>query len=121
MCTTDLDALLVHLTAAGLPPLTQRFEIPAAGLTVCIVGDTLVIAADETSIEPYRATAVTFVVDDVREHVRRLTDRGATVVRGIGDTPTGWNATLRVDDVQLELVEWSDEQWDTYRKLSPAT
>lgn len=116
--TNDLDELLANFAALGMPKPRLRFPLPGADVELCAVGSCLIVAGDDEKLAPYRETAATFVVDDIVVAIDGLTDRGAVVVRPVADVPTGRNATVRVGDVQLEFVQWSDEQWARYQSTT---
>jgi len=110
--TADLDAAVTALTAVTGEPVEGRFAIPD-GPELAIVGRTLVVAGDERTLAPYRATAVTQIVDDLDTCLERLHATGARIVRGPQAVPTGRNVTARLPgDVQVEYVEWDDAQWE---------
>lgn len=109
---TDPDAALEPLGVATGQSVTSRFALPN-GLELATVGEVLVVAGDEETLEPYRATAATLIVDDLDACRSRLDEAGARIVRGPQDVPTGRNLTARLPGgVQLEYVEWNDEQWE---------
>jgi hypothetical protein len=110
--TADLDAALASLSATTREPVGTRFKMPN-GLELATVGQTLVVAGDEQTLKPYRATAVTLIVDDLNECRARLDQTGAQILRGPQNVPTGRNLTARLPgDVQIEYVEWDDAQWE---------
>ncbi|BBB01167.1 hypothetical protein RVR_8441 [Actinacidiphila reveromycinica] len=108
----DLDAVVGPLAALSGEPVTSRFAMPN-GLELAAVGRVLVVAGDDATLEPYRATSATLIVDDLDE-CRLLLDReGAALVRGPQDVPTGRNLTARLPGgAQVEYVEWDDAQWE---------
>ncbi|MCQ8193498.1 VOC family protein [Streptomyces rugosispiralis] len=109
---TDLDAALTPLTAVTGEPITTRFTMPN-GLELATVGRVLVVAGDEGTLEPYRATSATLIVDDLDECQVRLTGAGAQLVRGPQKVPTGRNLTARLPGgAQIEYVEWDEAQWE---------
>ncbi|MBD3010747.1 MULTISPECIES: VOC family protein [unclassified Streptomyces] len=109
---TDLDTALAPLTAVTGEPITTRFTMPN-GLELATVGRVLVVAGEERTLEPYRATSATLIVDDLDECQVRLTQSGAQIVRGPQAVPTGRNLTARLPGgAQLEYVEWDEAQWD---------
>ncbi|MFG3022384.1 hypothetical protein ACGFZQ_28185 [Streptomyces sp. NPDC048254] len=109
---TDLDAVLAPLSTVADEPITSRFTMPN-GLELAAVGQVLVVAGDERSLEPYTATAATLIVDDLDECQVRLIQTGAQIVRGPQAVPTGRNLTAKMPGgVQLEYVEWDEAQWE---------
>jgi hypothetical protein len=110
--TTDLNAVLAPLSTATDEPITSRFRMPN-GLELAAVGQVLVVAGDERTLEPYTATAATLIVDDLDECQVRLNQTGAQMVRGPQAVPTGRNLTAKLPGgVQLEYVEWDEAQWE---------
>jgi hypothetical protein len=112
VCTTDLDSALASLGTTTGEPVTSRFSLPN-GLELATLGRVLVVAGDEETLSPYRATAATLLVDDLDACQALLDEAGAELVRGPQAVPTGRNLTARLPGgVQLEYVEWSDAQWE---------
>lgn len=110
--TTDLDAVSASLAAATGEPVTSRFSLPN-GPDLATVGEVLVVAGDEEALAPYRETVATLLVDDLDACRERLDEAGAELVRGPRAVPTGRNLTARLPGgLQLEYVEWSEEQWE---------
>lgn len=108
----DLDAVLATLSAVTDEPVTNRFTMPN-GLELAAVGRVLAVAGDPQTLEPYKETAATLIVDDLDECQARLHQTGAEIVRGPQTVPTGRNLTARLPGgVQLEYVEWDDAQWE---------
>ncbi|AQW50384.1 hypothetical protein SHXM_03847 [Streptomyces hygroscopicus] len=109
---TDLDAALAPLTALTGEPITTRFTMPN-GLELATVGRVLVVAGDERTLEPYKATSATLIVDDLDECQVRLTRTGAEIVRDPQAVPTGRNLTAKLPGgAQIEYVEWDEAQWE---------
>ncbi|SDF94567.1 hypothetical protein SAMN05216260_112159 [Streptomyces griseoaurantiacus] len=110
--TTDLDTVSASLAAATGEPVTSRFSLPN-GPDLATVGEVLVVAGDEEALAPYRETVATLLVDDLDACRERLDEAGAELVRGPRVVPTGRNLTARLPGgLQLEYVEWSEEQWE---------
>ncbi|MEU5629903.1 MULTISPECIES: hypothetical protein [Streptomyces] len=108
---SDLDEVLAPLTAVTDEPVISRFTMPN-GLELAAIGQILVVAGDERTLEPFTATAATLIVDDLDECQVRLHQSGAQIVRGPQAVPTGRNLTAKLPGgVQLEYVEWDDMQW----------
>ena len=83
------------------------------GLELATVGRVLVVAGDEETLAPFRATQATLIVDDLDDCQSYLSAAGAEVVRGPQDVPTGRNLTaVLADGFQIEYVEWDHAQWD---------
>lgn len=110
--TDSLDAVLTPLSTVTGEPVAARFAMPD-GLELATIGRILVIAGDERTLEPYKATAFTLIVDDLEECLVRLDQAGAQIVRGPQEVPTGRNLTAKLPgDVQIEYVEWDQAQWE---------
>ncbi|MEY9860118.1 putative enzyme related to lactoylglutathione lyase [Catenulispora sp. GAS73] len=108
----NVDAALTPLQAVTGEPVATRFSMPN-GLELAAVGRVLVVAGDEQTLEPFRATVATLIVDDLDECLRRLSETGAQIVRGPQEVPTGRNLTARLaGGVQIEYVEWDEAQWE---------
>jgi hypothetical protein len=108
----DMDAALMSLAEVTGEPAGARFSMPN-GLELATIGRVLVVAADEQTLKPYKATAATLIVDDLDECLLRLNQAGAQIVRGPQEVPTGRNLTARLPgDVQIEYVEWNKAQWE---------
>lgn len=108
----DLDEALTPLINVTGEPVDSRFSMPN-GLELATVGGVLVVAGDEETLAPYRATQATLIVDDLDECQSLLAHAGAHVVRGPQQVPTGRNLTARLPGgIQIEYVEWDRSQWD---------
>ncbi|MGU3292958.1 VOC family protein [Williamsia sp. M5A3_1d] len=107
--TTDLDA---HLAARELLGVTatghRRFALPDRGLQVMITDDTVIVAGDDDALAAVRDTQITWLVDDLDETLSALRPQIERVVTPPTRVPTGRNATVRLSDVQVELVQWDD-------------
>ncbi|WP_231645058.1 VOC family protein [Sciscionella sediminilitoris] len=108
----DLDAALASLTAVTGEPIGTRFTVPN-GLELATVGRVLVVAGEKRTLEPYRATVATLIVDDLDDCQKVLDQTGARIVRGPQAVPTGRNLTAELPGgVQIEYVEWNKAQWE---------
>ncbi|MFE2375428.1 VOC family protein [Streptomyces sp. NPDC059398] len=109
--TDDLDSVLASFTAVTGESVGSRFTMPN-GLQLATIGRVLVVAGDQSTLAPYRATAATVIVDDLDQCLARLTETGARVLRGPQEVPTGRNLTAELGGgVRVEYVEWSEAQW----------
>jgi predicted enzyme related to lactoylglutathione lyase len=109
--TDDLDAVLASLTKITGESVSSRFKMPN-GLELAAVGRVLVVAGDQRTLAPYRATVATVIVDDLDDCLARLAETGAQVVRGPQKVPTGRNLTAELaGGVRVEYVEWNEAQW----------
>lgn len=107
----DLDAAAEPLSRATGQPISSRFALPN-GLQLATVGRVLIVAGDDATLAPYRATQATVIVDDLDACMELVAAAGGSVVRGPQQVPTGRNLTAVLPcGVQLEYVEWSDTQW----------
>lgn len=87
-------------------PAARRFTYAAAGLELAMVGPMLIIAGPEEALEPFRATAVTYLVDDLAAFARCLPQLGAQVLEPPKEVPTGWNLRARhPDGLLVEYVQ----------------
>jgi predicted enzyme related to lactoylglutathione lyase len=87
-------------------PARLRFEYPEKSLRLAQVGQLLIIGGSDTSLEPFRDTAMTFLVDDIDAYATHLPSVGATIVRPIQHVPSGRNMLVRQPDGALiEYVE----------------
>jgi hypothetical protein len=104
---SDLDAALELLAGGGEPAPRLRFA-HASGLELALLGDVLVLAGPDELLDAFRETQVTAIVEDLGAALRHARSRGATVVRGPADGPTGTNATVRLPfGAVVEYVQWT--------------
>lgn len=109
---SQLDDIVPTLSRVTGEPVETRFSMPN-GLELATVGRILVVAGDEPTLAPVRATQATLIVDDLDECQAALSAAQAQVVRGPSDVPTGGNLTARLaEGVQVEYVEWNHAQWE---------
>jgi hypothetical protein len=109
--TSEPETTTAALTAATGDRVGLQFDM-ANGLRLASVGRILVVAGDEATLAPYRATQATVIVDDLDDCHTGLITAGAEIVRGPHDVPTGRNLTARLTpEVQIEYVEWNAAQW----------
>ena len=87
-------------------PARLRFDYPEKNLRVAQVGQLLLIGGDDTSLEPFRATSMTFLVHDIGAYAAYIPSAGGSVVRPIQKVPNGRNMLVRqADGVLVEYVE----------------
>lgn len=109
VCTTDLDATLAALAASGISEVRLRFG-HASGLQLVLVADVLVLAGAEQVIEPFRATALTIIVDDLDAALDAAGASNARVVRAPAQQSVGRNVTVAFPEGPLlEYVEWNEQ------------
>ncbi|MBO0855398.1 MAG: hypothetical protein J2P18_16730 [Nocardia sp.] len=118
--TSDLETTTAALTAATGAEMGIRFAMPN-GLRLASVGRILVVAGDDMTLAPYRATQATVIVDDLDQFHTALVAAGAEIIRGPQAVPTGRNLTARLTpDVQIEYVEWNETQWQRINAAHPS-
>ena len=106
MYVHDLDAAIAALAASGVTGVRLRFG-HAAGLQLALVGDVLVLAGSDNQLEPFRATDVTVIVDDLDAALADAAQGGATATRGPAEQATGRNVTVGFPaGPVVEFVEW---------------
>jgi len=108
----DLDDVVPALSRVTGRPVTNRFSLPN-GLQLATVGRILVVAGDDETLAPYRATQATLIVDDLDRCRAALAAEGARIVRGPQEVPTGRNLTAVLPGgATVEYVEWNAAQWE---------
>jgi hypothetical protein len=108
----SLDEVVSSLSSVTGQPVHTRFTMPN-GLELAAVGNVLVVAGDEETLTPFRATQATLIVDDLDECQSLLSESGARILRGPQKVPTGRNLTaLLSGGLQVEYVEWDRAQWE---------
>lgn len=87
-------------------PARLRFDYLEKDLRIAQVGQLLIIGGNETSLEPFRATLMTFLVDDLDGYAAYLPSAGASIVQSIQRVPSGRNMLVRqADGALVEYVE----------------
>ena len=85
-----------------------RFVYQEVNLELAQVGSVLILGGSEKSMEPFRDTRVTFLVDSVTEFKKYLLEHGATIIKDCKEVPTGINMTVKHEDGTIaEYVEHS--------------
>jgi len=89
---------------------SMYFPFPERGLELAAVSSPavsfLIIAGDAAALAPFRATQVTFHVDDLDEAIEVAVQAGATLLQPRTAVPTGVQARLRfADGLTVEYVE----------------
>ncbi len=83
-----------------------RFDYAEKNLRLAQVGQVLLIGGTDVSLEPFRATSMTFLVEDIEACRSFLPSIGATTIREIQPVPTGRNMLIRhPDGAIVEYVE----------------
>ncbi|SEN43046.1 hypothetical protein SAMN05192583_2753 [Sphingomonas gellani] len=102
----DFDDAVALYETLFRQPVRTRFDYREKGLRVAQVGQVLLIGGSAASLEPFRATAMTFLVSDLSGYAAYLPTIGATIVRAIQKVPSGRNMLVRHSDQSLiEYVE----------------
>jgi hypothetical protein len=82
------------------------FTFPEKGLALAVVGGFLLVEGTEESLEPFRVTDGTLLVDSARSYLERLTAEGAEILDPLVKVPTGSGFTARhPDGTVVEYVE----------------
>ncbi len=101
-----IDAAVAEYEALFGEPARLRFDYPEMELRLVQVGQILFIGGSDAALAPFRATAMTFMVDDIAAFAAYLPPTGATILDGIRHVPTGRNMLVRQRDGALvEYVE----------------
>jgi predicted enzyme related to lactoylglutathione lyase len=101
---------------------SMYFPFPERGLALAAVSSPtasfLVIAGEAAALEPFRATQVTFHVDDLDVAVDAALEAGATLLQPRTAVPTGVQARLRfADGPIIEYVEHNEAARRFYTDL----
>lgn len=106
----DLNSALDFYEELLGTPVAMRFEIPQIGLELAQIGDILLIAGSDGALKPFRNTQATMLVDSLDEFRTYLKEKGAEIIRGPTEVPTGRNMTVRHSDGSvIEYVEHSQK------------
>jgi len=77
-------------------------------LEIARVGSVLLICGTDESLEPFKNTSATFLVDSIQDYKKFLTDNNAVILSDIKKVPTGFNMTVKHSDgIIIEYVEFS--------------
>jgi hypothetical protein len=87
-----------------------HFPFPERGLELAAVSSSaasfLIIAGDEAALAPFRSTALTVLVEDIKAVAEWLVPRGAAVIQDVTPVPTGYQMRLRhPDGLVVEYVQ----------------
>lgn len=93
MYVEHLDRAIEVLAASGIMDVRLRFG-HAAGLQFALVGNVLVLAAPPEMLEPFRATSLTVIVDDLDDAIDAARQAGGNVSREPADQAVGRNVTM---------------------------
>jgi hypothetical protein len=104
--TRDIKAAIERYAALTHETVRERFEVPAQGIEIAILGSLTIIAGPETQIGALRNLRATFIVDSLADYAAHLRSTGATMLQGPSPTPAGTNMIVRdVEGVVFEFVE----------------
>ncbi|MFI9584655.1 VOC family protein [Streptomyces sp. NPDC052236] len=82
------------------------FTYPAKQLALAAVGGFLLIEGTEETLESFRGTTGTLLVDSAETYLARLTAEGAEILDPLHSVPTGAGFTARhADGTVIEYVE----------------
>lgn len=89
------------------------FPFPERGLELAAVSSPvasfLVIAGSEEAVEPFRATSLTVVVEDIGAVAEHLVPLGAVEIQPVTPVPTGYQTRLRhADGLVVEYVQHTE-------------
>ena len=91
-------------------PCVMKFSYVSAGLELAAVGDMLIIAGSEAALEPFRATVMTMIVDDIAAFHAHFVAQGVEIIAPIQQVPTGHNMRVcHPDGLVVEYVEHSPQ------------
>lgn len=77
-----------------------------ANLELAQVENILILCGSDKSLEPFRDTKATFLVDSVAEFKEYLLNHRAVIIRDLKKVPTGVNMTVKhTDGIIIEYVE----------------
>lgn len=104
----DLDATIAFYEELLGETSQLRFTYPAAGLELAQVASVLLIAGSDEALAPVRRSQMTLLVDDLPAFHDALLARGATILDGPQDVPTGMNMHARhPEGTVVEYVEFA--------------
>ncbi|MDP4152220.1 MAG: VOC family protein [Bacillota bacterium] len=84
----------------------SRFNYQEVNLELAQVENILILCGCEKSLEPFRNTKATFLVDSVAEFRDYLLKHDAIIIRDLKRVPTGANMTVKhADGTIVEYVE----------------
>ena len=101
-----LDAAIMFYEHLFNEECGLRFTYPKLGLEIGRVGSVLLIAGSTDDLTKVRLVDMTFLVDSIDEFQKQLISKGATILEGPIEVPTGWNMHVRhPDGTIVEYVE----------------
>lgn len=85
---------------------SMRFEHKQFHLELAQVGSILIICGTDEVLKSFRDTQAAFIVDSIIEFKDFLLENGATIMKGVKETPTGLNMIVKhFDGTIVEYVE----------------
>jgi len=106
--TTDLESTVATLKAVhGTQP---HLWLNYAPLTLVGIGDVLAIGGTEEALKPIRGSLGPWIVEDIDDAKSKLLANGASVIRDVGNIPTGRMMYMKhADGSVVEYVQWAPE------------
>lgn len=99
------DAVRFHESLIG-QKARLAFDYPQYNLKLAQVASILFIGGTPETLERFKKTNATFLVDDVRAYENELPKLGAKIVSPVKEVPTGWNMLVcHPDGALIEYVE----------------
>ncbi|RFU61267.1 VOC family protein [Peribacillus glennii] len=91
----------------------MHIKVPEMGLELAQVGSILLLAGSEKVLVPLKSTDATFLVDSLSEWREELLKRGAIILDGPREIPTGMNMEVKHSDgAVIEYVQHDKEKLD---------
>ena len=114
-----LRATVAYYKALTGGRCSLHFRFPERGLELASVSSPaasfLIIAGIETAVAPFRATALTVLVDDIAAVAGHVEPLGAVVVQAITSVRTGYQTRVRHPDGLLVEYVQHNEAADRFR------
>jgi len=79
-------------------PCSLRFSYPAVRLELAQVGTVLLLAGRDVDLDPFRATRITVMVDDIGAYQQLFEAKGVMIIDAPKKVPTGWNMRVKHPD-----------------------
>jgi len=106
----ELDAAVTFYEDLIGQKARLRFDYPEYDLRLAQIASILIIAGTDESLERFRPTQLTFLVEDIDAFAAHLPTVGAVILEAPKPVPTGRNMLVRHPDRTLvEYVEHSDK------------
>ena len=104
---TDMDTAINFYEELFNIKCVLRFRYQEVNLELAQVENILLLCGPEASLNLFRDTKATFLVDSINEYRDYLLERGATIIRDLKKVPSGKNMTVKhPDGVVIEYVEF---------------